>query len=134
MAVQIHYWSPDVERQLTHYTDVLSFDLVHRQPEGPPAEFCILRLGDAQIMIGSNPAELAEQGRDDRVLLDTVAARVGHPGAISVYIGVEEIDAYHDRVRSRGAEIVEPIWDAPWGLRQFSVRDPDGNLTTFFRT
>jgi len=24
-------------------------------------------------------------------------------------------------------ELNEPIWDAPWGLRQFSVLDPDGS-------
>ena len=132
MAIQIHYWSPDVERLLRHYVDVLGFELVHRQPADPPAEFCILRHGEAQVMIGSDPAALAALGRNDRGMLDAVAARVGHPGPISVYVGVHGIDAYHERTLVKGAEVVEPIWDAPWGTRQFSVRDPDGNLTTFF--
>lgn len=132
MTVQIHYWSPDVERLLGHYVEVLGFDLIHRQPEVSPADFCILKLGEAQIMIGSDPAALATLARQDQGVLEAVASRVGSPGPISVYVAVDDIDAYHEELVARGADIVERIWDAPWGNRQFSVRDPDGNLTTFF--
>jgi len=134
VAVQIHYWSADVERLLRHYVETLGFELVHRQPVDPPAEFCILRLGGAQVMIGSDPAALAALGRNDRGVLEVVAARIGCPGPISVYVGVDDIDDYHDRVLGSSTDLVEPIWDAPWGNRQFTVRDPDGNLTTFFET
>lgn len=131
MAIQIHYWSEDVERLLAHYVGVLSFELVYRQPNAPPADFCILKLGDARIMIARTPgAEMAED-RNDRRLLETVVPRIGHPGPISVYVGVEDVDAHHGRIATAGADIIEPIWNAPWGLRQFSVLDPDGNLTTF---
>jgi len=51
--------------------------------------------------------------------------------APSSNLHVEDVDAYHNRVVASGASIIEPIWDAPWGLRQFSLTDPDGNLTTF---
>ena len=132
MAIQIHYWSADVERLLRHYVEALDFELVHRQPTDSPAEFCILRLGDVQIMIGSDPAALAALGRNDRRVLEEVAPRVGRAGPISVYIDVADIDDYHERVLGSGAELIEPIWDAPWGNRQFTVRDPDGNLATFF--
>ena len=52
MAIQIHYWSPDVEQQLAYYVDVLSFELIHRQPHDAPADFCIPKFQDAQIMGG----------------------------------------------------------------------------------
>lgn len=55
---------------------------------------------------------------------------MGQPGPISVYIGVNGVDSYYSRVAS-AATIIEPIWDAPWGLRQFLLADPDGNLMTF---
>ena len=131
MAIQIHYWSDDVERLLAHYVDVLSFELVYRQPEAPPADFCILKLGDAQIMIAQTPTVEMAAGRNDGRLLEAMISRAGRPGPISVYIGVDDVDAIHDRIAVAGAEIIEPIWDAPWGLRQFSILDPDGNLTTF---
>ena len=131
MAIQIHYWSNDVERLLTHYVEVLSFELVHRQPGDPPANFGILKLGDAQIMIAEMPGTEMTADRSDGRLLEKVGPRIGHPGPISVYVGVEDVDAYHRLITPAGAHVIEPIWDAPWGLRQFSVLDPDGNLTTF---
>ena len=134
MVIQIHYWSPDVEQQLAYYVDVLSFELVHRQPEDAPADFCILKLQGAQIMIGANPQGLIDADRADHRLIEEVVPRVGKPGPISVYIDVDDIDTFHEQVTTRGARIVEPIWDAPWGNRQFSVIDPDSNITTFFAT
>ena len=131
MAIQIHYWSDDVERLLDHYVDVLSFEPVYRQPDDGPANFCILKLGDAQIMIAAMPnAEIAGDRNDGR-LLKAMIPRAGRPGPISVYIGIEDVGAHHERLGAAGANIIEPIWDTPWGLRQFSVLDPDGNLTTF---
>lgn len=130
MAIQIHYWSRNVERLLTHYVDVLSFQLVYRQPDDPPANFCILKLGDAQIMVAEAP-DTNTADRNDVRLLEEVGPRVGRPGPISVYIGVEDVNALHDRIASAGADVIEPIWDAPWGQRQFSIVDPDGNVTTF---
>ena len=43
----------------------------------------------------------------------------------------DQWNALYDRIAAAGADVIEPIWDAPWGLRQFSIVDPDGNLTTF---
>jgi|GEM_PF-389885 len=131
MAIQIHYWSSDVEKALAHYVSVLGFELAYRQPDDAPADFCILKLGDAQIMIGLPPVAAIEEGRNDAALIQQAAERVGSPGPISVYIQVADIEVYHNSVQARGAEIVEPLWATPWGLKQFSVKDCDGNLTTF---
>jgi uncharacterized glyoxalase superfamily protein PhnB len=35
--------------------------------------------------------------------------------------------------RSRGAHVVDEPADKPWKYRQFTVKDPDGHLLTFFR-
>ena len=109
MAIQIHYWSPDVDEQIAYYVDVLSFELVHRQPDEGPTDFCILKLGDAQIMIGANPIALIDADRADHRLIEEVVPRVGKPGPISVYIGVNDIDTYHGQVAARAVRIVEPI-------------------------
>lgn len=39
-----------------------------------------------------------------------------------------DVDAAHAELRGRGAEILFPPRDAPWGVRLFMVRDPDGFL------
>ena len=131
MPIQIHYWSDDVERLITHYVKILGFDLAYRQPDAPPADFCILKLGGATIMIAETPTAGTAADRNDRCLLEKITPRAGQPGPISVYIGVNDVDAYHKRVSAEGASILEPIWNAPWGLRQFSLADPAGNLMTF---
>lgn len=43
----------------------------------------------------------------------------------------EDIDATYQELMSSGAKIVEPLEKKPWGLRQFTVSDLDGNLFYF---
>ena len=47
------------------------------------------------------------------------------------WIFAEDLDASYDRLRSLGAKIVEPLERKPWGLRQFTVEDLDGNRFYF---
>jgi predicted enzyme related to lactoylglutathione lyase len=39
-----------------------------------------------------------------------------------------DIDASYQELQSLGANIVDPLETKPWGLRQFTVQDLDGNL------
>jgi catechol 2,3-dioxygenase-like lactoylglutathione lyase family enzyme len=43
-------------------------------------------------------------------------------------IQVDDVDACHAAAVRRGAEIVHPLTDEPWGVRRFFVRDPDGHV------
>jgi catechol 2,3-dioxygenase-like lactoylglutathione lyase family enzyme len=43
-------------------------------------------------------------------------------------IEVDDVDAAYQLAVQRGAEIVHPMTDEPWGVRRFFVRDPDGNV------
>jgi len=47
------------------------------------------------------------------------------------WIFAEDVDATHDELKSLGANIVHPIEDKPWGLRQFTIEDKDGNRFYF---
>ena len=44
-----------------------------------------------------------------------------------VYLTVDEVDRLHDEVARGGAEILSPPATKPWGLREFSLRTPDGH-------
>jgi uncharacterized glyoxalase superfamily protein PhnB len=48
-----------------------------------------------------------------------------------VYIAVDDIDAHYEQARRAGAEIVMPIRDMDYGSREYSARDPEGNLWGF---
>jgi predicted enzyme related to lactoylglutathione lyase len=47
------------------------------------------------------------------------------------WVFAEDIDATYDELKSSGANIVEPLEKKPWGLRQFTVEDIDGNRFYF---
>ena len=49
----------------------------------------------------------------------------------SAYVIVEDPDALHDRAKSAGAEITRELQDTDYGSREFSARDPEGNVWSF---
>ena len=53
---------------------------------------------------------------------------VGAPVVPDVSIEVDDVEAAHLAAQARGAEIVHPLTDEPWGVRRFFVRDPDGHV------
>jgi catechol 2,3-dioxygenase-like lactoylglutathione lyase family enzyme len=47
---------------------------------------------------------------------------------------VADVDALFEEFRGRGAlGDATGVWDTPWGMREFHVRDPDSNGLQFYR-
>lgn len=44
---------------------------------------------------------------------------------------VEGVDGLHEKALAAGAEMLHALEDEPWGTRDFTVLDPDGNAVTF---
>jgi uncharacterized glyoxalase superfamily protein PhnB len=47
------------------------------------------------------------------------------------WVFADDIDATYRELASLGANIVDPLERKPWGLRQFTVEDLDGNRFYF---
>ncbi|HYT49814.1 MAG TPA: VOC family protein, partial [Pyrinomonadaceae bacterium] len=47
------------------------------------------------------------------------------------WVFAEDIDATYQELQALGANIVQPLEEMPWGLRQFTVEDLDGNRFYF---
>jgi uncharacterized glyoxalase superfamily protein PhnB len=45
----------------------------------------------------------------------------------TIYLFVDNADALHETYTASGADIVEPIYSTPWGMREFVVRDINGH-------
>ena len=43
------------------------------------------------------------------------------------YLRVDDVDAYHAMVLSKGVTIAHPLADKPWGMREFGVTSPEGH-------
>ena len=49
-------------------------------------------------------------------------------GPVSVYLVSDDPDGVLERALAAGAEVVRPLRDEDYGSREFSVRDPEGNV------
>jgi catechol 2,3-dioxygenase-like lactoylglutathione lyase family enzyme len=47
------------------------------------------------------------------------------------WIFADDIDATYQELKSWNANIVDPLEKKPWGLRQFTIKDLDGNIFHF---
>ncbi|HZZ40474.1 MAG TPA: VOC family protein [Acidobacteriaceae bacterium] len=47
------------------------------------------------------------------------------------WIFADDIDASYQELQASGANLVDPLQMKPWGIRQFTVRDLDGNIFYF---
>jgi len=101
----------DVDQAIVFYRDALGFDLFHRDAE--PAAFAIVGLDDARLHLFAS---------QDQHLADWTSLR----------IGVDGIDALHERCSAQGC--VHPngsLGARPWGTREFSIIDPSGVCIAF---
>ncbi len=53
------------------------------------------------------------------------------PGPAVVYCQVRGVAAYHEACAARGATISGALTSHAFGMRDFRVRDPDGNVLGF---
>ena len=73
-----------------------------------------LRFGNGIVMLGS--------ARDE------VPASAGGAG---IYVVVDDPDAHCARARAAGAKITRDLHDEPYGSREYSAKDPEGNSWHF---
>lgn len=52
--------------------------------------------------------------------------RDAHPHPVTLYLKVDDADAFYEDY-TRHAELVDPIRNTPWGMREFTVRTIDGH-------
>ena len=132
-SIEPHLWASDFRAAIAWYRRTLGFEAVAWSPDEETANWCQMRHGEASIMIAAvpDPAALpAGQG-----YLGGIAERVAGPGGpMSLYLRVDDADGLFAMAQESGAEIIEQIWDAWWGGRQFTVADPDGNWWTAFQS
>jgi uncharacterized glyoxalase superfamily protein PhnB len=88
-------------------------------------------LGFARAWAWGDPIELASVCRERVELNLGQRGKVGPPGPSQVYLRVGPIDAVWQLAAASGAEIVTPIADRPYGMRDFSIRDESGNRLDF---
>jgi uncharacterized glyoxalase superfamily protein PhnB len=97
----------DVERAQRHYRDALGFEIGWLSPG----------------------KEIGAVSRGDVAIFFRKRAPPFEPAVHWIF--AEDVDATYRELVASGANIVEPLEKRPWGLRQFTVEDLDGNRFYF---
>lgn len=50
---------------------------------------------------------------------------------VTLWFFAPDVDGDYARFTALGAHVADPLSDKPWGLRQFTLRDPNGHLLHF---
>ncbi|MEP7149537.1 MAG: VOC family protein [Acidobacteriota bacterium] len=102
----------DLAVEATYYIEKLGFE---RDFTAPGWEF--LSFGEFKVMLG----ECADALR---------AVETGDHSWFAHCL-VENVDAVSQELIERGAKILSPIANKPWGIRDFTVVTPDGHRIVF---
>lgn len=103
---------PDLERTKRWWGDVMGFE-VSLEPPG----WSYLRRDRCVLHIGHCPSALAPRDLGDH--------------SFFAYIDLDDIDAYYEEIKAKGAEFLHPPRTESWGMRQMGVRTPDGHRIMF---
>jgi predicted enzyme related to lactoylglutathione lyase len=97
----------DVERAQQHYRDTLGFDIGWLYPD----------------------KSIGAVSREQAAIFFRKREQPFEPAVHWVF--ADDIDSLYEELMTSGANIVEPLQTKPWGLRQFTVKDLDGNVFYF---
>ena len=104
---------PDLARSARFYGDVLGFEV---REVGDPGWRFFARDG-CTIMAGECPDALPPADLGDH--------------SYFAYLEVEGIDRWYDELVGKSVELIKPLRDEPWGMREFGIRTVDGHRIMF---
>ena len=110
-VVQQHYVLAvrDLNASVAWYRNALGC----REDVVDPGNWVFMRRDGVTFMLGSCPEA-------------TPASDLGDHSYFA-YLVVDDVDAYHKRLKGAEADVLSPPSDKPWGMREMAVRTIDGH-------
>ena len=104
----------NLESSTSFYIEALGF---HRDFGDGSDGWSFLSRDNVRVMLGECPDELA-------------AYDIGNHSYV-LHILTDDVDALHTEFDGNAVDILSPPEDKPWGIREFSIRTPDGHRMVF---
>jgi uncharacterized glyoxalase superfamily protein PhnB len=116
----------DPDAAIAFYRDTLGFEIrndveyggLHWITVGPPDQ-------PGTSIVLYPPAATPGLTDDERRMITEMMAK-GTYGSLN--LATKDLDGAFDRLQGRDAEVVQEPTEQPYGIRDFAVRDPAGNL------
>jgi predicted enzyme related to lactoylglutathione lyase len=101
----------DLKRAINFYCDILGFSKEFEY--GEPSYYAGVKRNDVTFHLCRSEENAERRGMG------------------SVYVFCDEVDPYYDAIKAKGAEVTSPLNTYPYGMRDFQIKDADGNLICF---
>lgn len=108
----------DMPRALAFWRGVLGFTVVQAAPSGDDCDWCLLRRDGVELMLNT------QHERHERPAAEDAGRGAAH-GDTCLFFGCRDLDAAYASLRRHGVEASAPVV-RDYGMRQVSLRDPDG--------
>jgi uncharacterized glyoxalase superfamily protein PhnB len=116
----------DPEASLAFYRDTLGFEVRLDVGGGPMRWITVGPPGQPDTSIVLHPPAVDPGITEDE--RRTVAEMMAKGTYAMLLLASSDLDATFEAVRASGAEVVQEPTEQPWGVRDFALRDPAGNL------
>jgi uncharacterized glyoxalase superfamily protein PhnB len=127
-------------KSLAYFRDTLGFEVEACWPDEQQPMWANLMLGTQSVMLGqAMPADAAgkfcandpaAEQRFREMAADLAQNKSGV--GVGIYVMVPDVDAYHARLKQKGARILSEPKTQFYGIREMQVSDPDGFLFQFY--
>jgi uncharacterized glyoxalase superfamily protein PhnB len=101
----------DLQEAIAFYTEKLNFETEFLY--GNPPFYAGVRKDDVVIHLNAPPSD------KERI------------GMGSIYIFCDKVDSYYETIKENGVEIRSRLATYPYGMRDFQIKDLDGNFLCF---
>ncbi|MFW9770244.1 MAG: VOC family protein [Candidatus Thorarchaeota archaeon] len=121
MRLEPMIYTADLERSIEFYRDTLGFEVDEYYPDSENPTWVCIRIGDDLFGIGKTFSDIHHK----------LHPRGVDGSGVQFYIRVPDVDRIYERYRNE-VDIIDDIENKPWGDREFTFKDPDGYLISFF--
>ncbi|MGW1224153.1 VOC family protein [Streptomyces sp. NPDC001478] len=116
----------DPDASVAFYRDVLGFEVRNDVGQGTMRWITVGPVGRPETSIVLEPPYADPSVSDEERA--TITGMMTKGTFARVLLATDDLDAAFEKAQSGTAEIVQEPADQPWGVRDFALRDPAGNL------
>lgn len=110
----------DLNKSISFYTELLGFKLGELYPNREEATYAPIFIDDYKLML--------VLARDSNKKF--FPNGLGGSGT-QLFIQVEDVGSVWEKTKDEG-RVIDPIESKSWGDREFTIKDPDGYLISFY--
>jgi uncharacterized glyoxalase superfamily protein PhnB len=121
MKLEPMIYTTNLEESIQFYRDILGFEVEEYYPDKENPTWVCIRIGDDRLGIGKTFSYIHHK----------LHPRGVDGSGVQFYIRVADVDRLYDKYHDK-IEIIDDIENKPWGDREFTFKDPNGYLISFY--